>query len=523
MPHRKPIGLVLSFLSSVFARLSGFATQVITAWYLTPSEFGLYAIAVGITTFTMIMRGGGTGIVYQTLRPEEYSTHGGALLRIGIFFGIIGAVFTAGAAMPALEYYGQASLGWLLLWMAALFLVTHLSLYPRAKMASHLRFKEIATIDLIAAILKLGTAFFCAQAGWGAFTFVFAQLAAVILQLVATSCYAHFSRTDFSIATDWFAPTVRMLQYPLLLSVMISLMDQIDAFTASFFVPITSLGLYFFAVQLVIQPTRLITNSIGSVLAPFAARARGDLKAENAQIAVAFKTGVVFAPLLVLSIPAVYPGLQRVLWGDRWETSVLPVMIAACLLIYPTIQWVLEGPVIGLRRWKTYFRLLSWRAGSKVVGVLLAIAAIKVFALPEHSIALSLVVGVGVVTSVTSYFQVRRVLNEIKFDRSSMNAELHLAPVYSILAVLGTNGLVTSILQYLVLANDPSRETALLNLTLSAVIYGTISIALLRFAYLDKLQLVIALLPLRVRTVVYKALVLPDWKLDRATSSDIMR
>ena len=78
---------------------------MITAWYLTPDDFGVYAIALGITTFTLIMRGGGTGLIYQTMHPEEYAAVGGGLIRLALIFAVLGALFTLGAALPAQNYY----------------------------------------------------------------------------------------------------------------------------------------------------------------------------------------------------------------------------------------------------------------------------------------------------------------------------------------------------------------------------------------------------------------------------------
>ncbi len=514
MSNSKPLGLILSILSSVFARLSGFATQVITAWYLTQDDFGIYAIAVGITTITLIMRGGGTGIIYQTMRPEEYAQTGGALLRISLIFALIGGLLTAGSAMPAMGYFDQPELGWLLLWMAILSILTHISNYPRAKMGSSLLFKELAMIDLVASIAKLVIAFFCARAGFGALTFVYAQILAVCLQLAAMSFFARFSRTDFAVVPNWLSTSLPMLKYPFWISVLITLTDQVDSFVASFFVPLASLGVYFFAVQLVVQPTRLITGTIGSVLAPITARSRGDRRAESQQIIVAFKTGAVFAPLMVLFIAAIFPSTQRLLWQDKWEGSTLPVMFACFFLIYPTIQWVLEGPIIGLRRWTTYISLLSWRAASKVVGILLAVAAIKIFSIPDESLALTLVIGVGVISSVTAFLQIRKVVSEFHLERDRMNAELFLTPAYAILAVIGTQGVIASIMQHFHWVDDRSRSIAAVELVMTTLVYGAISLTLLRFAYLQKLKVVLAVLPAPAKRLICKLIVLPQSELE---------
>ncbi|MEI6024498.1 MAG: oligosaccharide flippase family protein, partial [Phycisphaerales bacterium] len=125
-------------------------TQIVMAWFLTPADYGLYAIALGITTFTTIMRGGGTGIVFQTMKLEEFPSIGGGLVRWAVGSGILGTIFTLGMVLPAQYLYPPNStngLGWILFWSAVSFVIFNFTTYPRAKVLSRLKFKQIAAMD----------------------------------------------------------------------------------------------------------------------------------------------------------------------------------------------------------------------------------------------------------------------------------------------------------------------------------------------------------------------------------------
>lgn len=506
LPKSRALNVAISMLASVASRLTGLITQFITAWYLTADEFGLYAIALGITTFTLLMRGGGTGIVFQSMRKEEYANVGGGLLRTSIIFAVLGALLTSGAAMPAEWYYGQKSLGWLLLWMAALSLIQQISFYPRAKMVSSLKFSRLAWIDVLGAIVKLATAFYCAKSGYGALTFVVAQVVAIALQIALTCIWADFHRSDFAVPTHWVQPTIALIRYPLGISIMISLMEQIDSFIASLFVPIASLGIYYFAAQMVTQPMRLVTTTLAGVLAPYGAIARGNKKLEDSNISTAFNAGIIFTPLFVLSIAAVYPSLERLIWGGKWESSILPVTLTAVFLVYPTVQGVLEGPILGMRRWARYIELLSWRTGAKIIGAVVGIVVLKSAALTGASIAITLVVSVGAASSISSYIQSRRIMLESGADRESVHYELWATPLYAILAVVATHGVSSSILEVLTIDPAEPRLIAGVEFALSLLIYGFISIVLLRFAYIGNLKALLFLVPARPRSVVCKLL-----------------
>ncbi len=513
LPKQKAQNILITLIASILSRFSGLATQFITAWYLTPDEFGLYAIALGIITFTHLMRGGGTSIVYQSMKVDEYTRSGGGLFRFALIFGCLGALLTTGAALPAQNYFNQPALGKLLLWMAGLSLLTQVSTYPRAKMVSLLRFKQLASIDVVGAVVKLATAYICASSGWGALTFVVAQVAALLLQFALSCIWAEFKRSDFVAQPDWMTHTFSLVKWPMAISVIISLMEQVDSFIASLFVPIGSLGVYFFAVQIVAQPIRLITQTLVGVLAPYGALVRGNRKLESASLTTAFTAGLVFLPLCVLSIAAVYPSLERLVWGAKWEASIWPVMLTSIFLVYPTVQGVLEGPILGMRRWTTYLELISWRAGGKIIGAFAAVFVIKWFELTGPSIAIALVIGVGAAGSISGYIQIRKHLLATGSDREMVHYELWATPLYALLAVVATHGLMTSIMTHLSLDAYGVRIEATVELVLSAMLYGAIAMTLLRFAYIENLKSVLFLVPLRWRVRICKVLVIDDYEL----------
>ena len=117
MPTHKASSILLTSLASLFSRFSGLATQIVMAWYLLPADYGLYAIVLGITTFTTVMRGGGTGVVFQTMKIEEFKSIGGGLLRFALGCGILGTIFTLAMVLPAPFLYPKddtKGLGWIL-------------------------------------------------------------------------------------------------------------------------------------------------------------------------------------------------------------------------------------------------------------------------------------------------------------------------------------------------------------------------------------------------------------------------
>ena len=76
MPQHKTSSLILTSIASVVSRFTGLATQIVMAWFLTTADYGLYAIALGIITFTTITRGGGTSEIEMVPSKAHISLHG---------------------------------------------------------------------------------------------------------------------------------------------------------------------------------------------------------------------------------------------------------------------------------------------------------------------------------------------------------------------------------------------------------------------------------------------------------------
>ena len=517
MPTHKTSSLFLNSLASLFSRFSGLATQIVMAWFLTPADYGLYAIALGITTFTTMMRGGGTGIVFQTMKLEEFTSIGGGLVRIAVGCGILGTIFTLGMVLPAQYLYPADSakgLGWILFWSAVSFGIYNFSTYPRSKVLSRFKFKQIAVMDSASSLIKLASAYYFASQGYGALSFVLSQLISGIVVLGWSLAVAGMERTDFKASPNWLSETYAMMKIPFVMALITSLGGQTDLFFFSFFIPVGALGIYLFTNQMAVQPIQMLSSTLQTVLAPYAARVRGDIDQEDLSARQTFLTGVIFVPLFVMGIAAVYPSLAHFLFASRWNESILTVQFACVFLIYPTVQSLLEAPLMGARRWRITLELYSGRMIGKVAGAAVSIAVLFaakfIMPIPETQYPLILIIGVGLTTTVISFFQIKKVSNQIHVSNITFRYEMYSTPAYSILAAIATSGLANSVVEVFGFSSTSIRTEALLELIFCMITYGGVCALLLRFGYVDNLNNVLQLLPNNPRRFIYKALFLEE-------------
>lgn len=512
MPHRKTLNLLVTAVASVLSRVSGVVTVLIAGWYLTKDDFGVFAIATGVSTLTLFLRGGGSGLLLQTMAPAEFGVLGGAMFRVACLFGAIGGALTllaipiAGAQYSDVMLGGTSGLASSLIGLASAALLYQISTFPRAKAAAQFRFEALAVVDIIAAITKLVVAVVCARSGWGPATLGAAQATASGVQLLGCVVISGVSRADLSVQPDWIPSTWKLIKVPLLLSVLITVSTQIDTLVASLFVPVATLGIYFFAANLASAPISLVVGSLKSVLAPYAARARGNPGLERTNLEATFAAGTVFVPLALMMMATVYPSLSHLIWGQKWNDSIWPVIIGAALLIYPTIQGLLEGPVIGLRVWREYLSILAWRVACRAIGAVAAIVVVRWFALDAPATAIALTIGVGVPASVIAFIQIRSLMYRYKMDPQAVDFELHSPTIYAVVGLVATRGVIASVMDSKALLGAAGVWASLLEFVLAFGFFGLIAILLLRLNYLGKLLLLVSLMPAPIRQATYRVL-----------------
>jgi hypothetical protein len=263
-----------------------------------------------------------------------------------------------------------------------------------------------------------------------------------------------------------------------------------------------------------VQPIQMLSTTLQTVLAPYAARVRGDIDQEDLSARQTFLTGVVFVPLFVMGIAAVYPSLAHFLFAAKWNESILPVQFACVFLIYPTVQSLLEAPLMGARRWKITLELYSGRMIGKLAGAAVSIAVLFaaqfIMPIPETQYPLILIIGVGLTTTLISFFQIKKVSNQIHVSNITFRYEMYSTPAYSILAAIATSGLANSVVDIFGFSSKSIRTEALLELIFCMITYGGVCALLLRFGYVDNLNNVLQLLPNNPRRFIYKALFLEE-------------
>ena len=517
LPRRtQTIAIVATTLASVFARLSSLASQVVVGIYLTEEQVGTYAIAIGVLGVTAIMRGGGAALYMPTIKPAEFEAKASRQFWWCTGFLALGAVLSIGVialiplaqsseliqtAFPGLARASDLPGLSATLWALALRQVIGGPLtVGRMRMSVELRFRELAKLDTVLAMLRLALTWAAAAAGMGVLALALPHLAMGIVELlyyvIADAC----KLSDLRWNGKGFRDLAAKMQWPLIAAIANSINTQINLLVLGILVPASTLGVFYFAFQLASQPTVFLAAALQNVLAPFLARDRGNPVLERLGMERIFAASMLFVPITTVATASFFPSLERLLWGGRWAAANSGIMFLCIGATYATIATILTGPLLGLRQFKA---VAAFEAG-KIVGTVggAALGALLLWRrealLPDWASSETIVcAGTGLMMTFASLAQLVWIMRKYGTGWNTLLSMLTFGPLLAMLTAVAAQSIGHSLVTTLALPS--SRLGAGIELGAVCSVYGMLIVLAIRFTAEGTVRDTISVLPARVR------------------------
>lgn len=392
---------------SAFRQLLTFVANLVLARLLTPTDFGLAALVVTITTFASIYTNLGIGPAVVRAERLTGSLITSALL-INVVSGLALTLTLLAAAEPLARLFEAPALAPLLVLASAVFTLS-VSVVPRALLERALLFRRVAVVEVLTTAAGMAVAIAAARAGYGARSLVFSAL----------------TITSLSSLTLWWRPPGLSFARP-------SRRDLRDLWQFSWgLVGFTSvnywarnldnlligkvagpleLGLYSRAYNLMLLPVSQVATSLARVLLPMLASARDDLPLMRRRwLRTAAASWTVGLPL-GLGTAVCAPSIVLVLYGDQWAA-------AAPLL---SVLALSTGPQLIARTLGTVFEATGRTAQQFRLGLLTtAIGVVAlVAALPAGTLGITTAVSCSL--TLTTFVHTRAVLRILEATWSDL-------------------------------------------------------------------------------------------------------
>jgi O-antigen/teichoic acid export membrane protein len=320
-------GIFLSTAERYGLLVTNFATTLITARLLTPSDFGVVVLAMSALSLVDIFRdfGGGTYIVQaDTITPQRVQT----VFTISFLLSLPLFIFLFFFSHVLSSFYGSNELESYLQVSAICLLLTSFCAPVYALLRRDLAFGKIAILSLSTTLLNSVLTIALAIAGFRYMSYAWAQLASSIIYVVF--CYVWGPR--FPIYRLSFTDWKRITSFGIFDSGSYFLNHLADAAPTLAFgktLGVENLGLYFRAITVSRLPERFVLSGFVPVLLPAfskTAREGGDLKAAFL-FAIEHLTVLLWPALAIVAL--LTRPLVEILVGHQWLATIPMIEVIA--------------------------------------------------------------------------------------------------------------------------------------------------------------------------------------------------
>jgi PST family polysaccharide transporter len=371
-------------IQTLGSKVVGIVGQVVLAWLLAKSDFGLVALAGTAVGFASLLQQLGLNKILVQ-RHGNFKSLANAAFWMGVASGIAASLLMVAAVPVATAVYQDRRLIGLILVLALVPPLDALAIVPTAYQSLHLRFRTLAVLGLISNVLTVALSLGFALLGLGVYAFVLPKPLVALATAAALwgmtpmrpRLNPQFRRWRF------LAKDAGFLLATSLATVVISQGDYMSL--GAFHVP-EVVGVFYFAFNLSTQPVQLLVVNLVNVLFPVLSRLQDDPPRQTAAFLRSERIlAIVGLPLsgvqALLAQPAIY-----LVFGSKWEGAIPVFQVLSLAMGFA----MLYGLAINLIQAQGRFWTQCWWScllsgvfltgvlGASYLGASLAVAATEV-------------------------------------------------------------------------------------------------------------------------------------------------
>ncbi|WP_337059254.1 lipopolysaccharide biosynthesis protein [Kineococcus sp. G2] len=324
---RAASGVLWSAAQMWFVRATTTGAFIVISRQLTPTEFGLVALAMSVIAVLQLLSDSGMA-TYLIRVPDIRERHRSTAFWTSLLLACVLAGALAALAGPVSALFGEPGLAPVLRWLSLGLVLTGLGSVPTALMRRDMRFKSLAVRGTVATVIGSVVAITLALLGAGVWALVAQNLVRGVVNVAITwSVVRWWPRflLDRGEARTMLAFGGKLLS--------VDLLGQARArgeeFAIAAIASATTLGFWSLANRLV----RIIRETGSSVVSTVATPAFAQLQGDRPRLFRAYGTAmstaglVMFPALLFLAVTS--PDLVPLLLGEQWAVTAQVAQLVA--------------------------------------------------------------------------------------------------------------------------------------------------------------------------------------------------
>jgi PST family polysaccharide transporter len=307
------------------SQIASWVSTVVVARILAPEDYGLVSMAMVFVGFVALLSEFGVGtavIAIRDLRDEQIAQ----LNALAVLMGAAACAVTCAAAVPLGYFFESPGLPSVLIALSVGFIITSLSTVPVALLQRDLRFRDLALIDGLRAIVMAGVTVALAIRGLGFWTLVVSSVVSSALGSALTLALRRHrlvwpdASINSAMRLSWHLIVNRVCWY---------VYSNADFAIAGRVLGQAALGSYTLAWSLTSIPIEKVTALATTVTPAYLAVVRNQLESLRRYLLGPTKAIALIAFPLLAGLALVAPDAVGLMLGRKWDATVVPLQILA--------------------------------------------------------------------------------------------------------------------------------------------------------------------------------------------------
>ncbi|WP_158604458.1 lipopolysaccharide biosynthesis protein [Nocardioides mangrovicus] len=363
-------GVAWSSVGRAAIQVVQFGSGLVLARLLSPTEFGVMASLGVVSSFAILLfEMGLSSVLVAKRQPTEADF--ATVFWVNAISGVLFFALLSAIGPLIGSFFHQPVISSLAPIVGLAFLV-NLGVCQQAVLTRALRFKEIAVIETIAAVLNFGTVIVLAVLGVGVYSLAIGPVVGSAATSALLWWLVPWRPRHFISLSSW--RSIWKYSGPLLgFNVVNYWSRNADNLMIGRVLGAGSLGFYNRGYNLMLLPVTQLAQVLGRVMFPvFTAMRDEPGRAGSAYRRVVRILNLVSVPILA-GMAAVAPGLVPFLWGHQWLPTV-PILIVLCLAGIPqslatTVGWIYQSHEATGRQFWTGTTFAVFNVAAMAIGL----------------------------------------------------------------------------------------------------------------------------------------------------------
>lgn len=348
-------------LSYLITRASILIATVVLARTLSPTDFGVYALALAFITYAEVINDLGAAQALILL-PGDVRRYDAALTVSLLTSCLLVGIAMVAAPLVA-RFFGHPDVGTILRVLSLSLLLRAFGQVPDAILIRELNFRQRFRANAFRAAVQCVIWVVLAIAGAGVWALVYGYLAGyavnslILWRLVdyrPARSFWRISRSTVQPLLSYAAPLVGSL-------LLLALVNDVDYLIVGRRLGTTALGYYTVAFRI---PQMIISNSFlvfSQVLVPVLARAGSDQARLQRAYVRTVRIQVIFGLGAAICLVIVAPVLVPVVFGARWAPAIVPLAALSLYAAFRSFAWGATDVFKGMGRPRlAFWSSLAW-------------------------------------------------------------------------------------------------------------------------------------------------------------------